>query len=68
MVLIATRPGLMQRAGMAGAPCGLDYAAALALVPAGLDPDLVRTLLYAAEDGLLLAAADKSDKDSGHGR
>jgi len=49
------RPGVWKRAGMEGAPSGLDLTEAMASLPRGLDRDVARALLIAAEAAFLAA-------------
>jgi hypothetical protein len=49
------RPGVWKRAGMDGALTGLDLAEAMASLPRGLDRDLARRLLIAAEAAFFAA-------------
>jgi hypothetical protein len=54
---------MMRHAGMSGVVVGLDFSQALAALPPGLDPRLVRELLIEAEAALL--GAMKEDGSDG---
>lgn len=56
------RPGIRLYAGMAGVLVGFDVVNALAGMPRGLDHELTKRLLVAAEVSFI-AAAHKSDKE-----
>jgi hypothetical protein len=59
-------PGVLLRAGMAGQIVGIDWKAAEALLPSGVDRDQVFDLLRAWETGMLEGVAEKgSDKKDG---
>ncbi|MBM3552163.1 MAG: hypothetical protein FJX45_10425 [Alphaproteobacteria bacterium] len=53
-------PGVMKRAGMAGAICGVDYAQAL-LLASHCDRQPFLELLVVAETGMLAGVAKKQD-------
>lgn len=54
---IAFSPGVALRAGMAGVVVGVDYRAALAIAPHGLDREAFKALLLQAEAGMLAGYA-----------
>jgi hypothetical protein len=55
VLAILERPGVWKRAGMSGMLSGLDLAEALASLPDGLDRELAKRLLMAAETPFLIA-------------
>ncbi len=50
---VAMRPGMLRRAGLEGAVCGIDWSACLALAPDDGDSDLYDRCLAEVERGLL---------------
>jgi hypothetical protein len=58
---ILGRPGLWHRAGLDGAISGLDWPAALAALPAGLDRERAKRLLAIAETAFVSAWLDAAD-------
>jgi hypothetical protein len=52
-------------AGMAGDLCGLDWRAAMAALPRGLDDDFARRLLRAAEASYLAGTFELKEQQRG---
>ncbi|WP_330084860.1 hypothetical protein [Methylocystis iwaonis] len=53
------------RAGLAGVMTAIDYRAALAMAPCGIDLDAFKVLLLRAESGLLSGLAKLGEKADG---
>lgn len=61
---IGSRPGVWRRAGQAGVPCGIDWAAAAALIPEGADRARIMILLRSYEGGLIEGAAETAKRQA----
>jgi len=53
-----------RRAGQIGIPCGIDWAQAAALIPAGADRDRIMGLLRSYEGGLIEGAAETAKRQA----
>lgn len=55
---------MWRRAGQIGIPCGIDWAQAAALIPAGSDRDRIMGLLRSYEGGLIEGAAETAKRQA----